>query len=502
MKIKTDEHFSIKDAINILLLLGIIAISVLMFLSVSYSTLCEDDFSWLGGLKDIAAEFGGNKLISAFRGAYKYYFTNEGAFLASFLTYFANPYVKWGLQGFHLSMYIILALYEFSIIFMVCNLTKDRFYRLLYILVILLGTFGIAGTGGCCECFLWFSGAVNYTVEFSLSFITIGLVVRIIKYENTKPMTIFYMVLASILGFLAGGGKLVVTAAHCSWLLIILVLLNKKLATSKKCIIPFVSSLAGAILNTVAPGNFARSSWGVNEGHETVSDALRDTFFCIVDKNKEMFQSTLLVIMLLLIFALVIWKRNFLENVKIPTWLMVGSLISIFIVEYVSVFPICLGNHTATLDYMRLQQSVLMIFFIMYLFGVTVLALYLRRLSPFVSRIVALVCAVLCLGVCIFNPNRGSDIQDSFLARVARDFDSGNIQKQYMVRTQILSTLETAAEGTDVILFLPYYETESMYGMGISEDPNNFVNDSIRNWKKINSLTVFYFGLTYPPMEG
>lgn len=466
-----------------------------MTICVSYTYLCEDDFSWIAGLRDIQEEFGGNAFTASLRGGIKYCFTHEGPYFANFLDFFLNPYNRFGLPGFHAVMILILFFYIYSVFFFISSFCKEKWLQLVYLLITLIYTFCLYCNGGVRELFLWITGACNYTIPLSLAFITTGLFIRLIHSNTTKSL---FLILACITGFLGSGGKLVITAAHCSWLLLVLIIFWNKIMQRKTLFLPFIFSGVGALLSAAAPGNFKRADLHAIEGHSTLFDGLRDTFSIILGGTRVLFSSELFILCLAILFAIIVLSKAAFSNVRISLAYVPLSWIVSFVTVYLSSFPIAWGAHTTSLDSMRLQQFFYMLLAFMCVFSTTILALWVRNTNQKTHNIVLLTTLIITLA-CVFIPKRDhSDIKDGYLSYVCQDIRSNNLRNNYMVRSYILETLDFAEEGSDVILFLPYYECKSPYGMGIGEDPDSFVNNTVENWKRIKSLTVYYIGLTYP----
>ena len=486
----------VNKLIKNILYVGILNIIIVLFITLGYTYLCEDDYSFAGGAYDGLQTYG-NSFISSLHLAWRYYNTNQGTFLFNFLIHFINPYERWGLPGFHTYMICIAVLFIYSVYYLIKCVIKDELIQLVYLFGMLIVTFCTCFSEGVRELFLWYTGTLNFTLEFSLSLITVGIM---IKYFNGEVKA-WNLVLASITGFLASGGALIVTAAHCSWCLIIMIMAGKKFLEDKKVIIPFIFSLLGAFINALAPGNFARSNEWATEGHSGVGDALRDTFICLSSEIKVLFGSKLLVIVLVIVFILAIYVKDIVENAKVSVKRMILSWISVFVVQYVSIFPVVLGNHESALSAMRTREAFYIISFIMYIFSLTMTGIYIRKYSTRVRYIITSIAVLVVMCLCFISGKNHSDINTGYTFCATRDIASGNLKKNYDVRSYILNSLEVADVDSDVILFLPYFECKSTYGMGINEDPNSFVNNNIRNWKRIRSLTVYYWGYTWPPAE-
>ena len=76
---------------------------------------------------------------------------------------------------------------------------------------------------------------------------------------------------------------------------------------------------------------------------------------------------------------------------------------------------------------------------------------------------------------------------------LASDFADGSMKESYTAREYIISSLELAEAGTDATIYVPEFKfAESMYGMGLGEDCNEFVNRSAAGLFRLNSVSVIY----------
>jgi len=490
------KELIIKRIVKYGLLIGIAILVGILVIATNYTYLCEDDYSFAGGAADGLTLYG-NSFVSSLHLAWRYYKTNQGTYLFNFLIHFINPYVRWGLPGFHIYMTAIALLFVGSLYYLIKSIIDDEIIRLTYLFGALLAIFCSCFSEGIRELFLWYTGTLNFTLEFSLSFIVLGIMIN--AYRNRAGLG--KIVVGSILGFLASGGALIVTAAFCSWCLIFLIMSAKSLPGNKKICIPFVASLIGALINALAPGNFARANAWVSDEHSGIGDAIKDTFICLWSENKAQFNSKIFLIVLLAVLLISLFYKEMIKDAKVSVSWMILSWVATVVVQYVSLFPIILGNHESILSAMRTRETYYIITLLMLMFSLTMTGICLRELSSKVIYSVVGIATVAVLCLCIVSGTEHSDVRSGYSFCAFRDITSGNLRDNYALRSNILTTIEMADVDSDVILFLPYYECESTYGMGINENPDNFVNNSIRNWKKIKSLTVYYWGYNWPPAE-
>ncbi len=109
------------------------------------------------------------------------------------------------------------------------------------------------------EAFYWYAGAANYMLIHSLSLFFFGVLIAAV-YDRGKRR-IADLVLASILGFLVGGGNQM-TALNVTVIMLVVIgfgVVLKKWKEYKLLLIPIAFSLLGFILNVAAPGNWIRA---------------------------------------------------------------------------------------------------------------------------------------------------------------------------------------------------------------------------------------------------
>lgn len=489
------KHKEQVDKVFRVILFALIAIITLtMVIAAGYSYLCEDDYSWVCGIRDSLEKYGGNQLTNSLRSAWGHYKYNEGAYIGAFCTYFLNPYEYWGLPGFHLVMIFNVLFYVGAFYYLICSIVDKLNLRLLLLLSVLLISFCTFYSSGCTEWFIWFTGVAFYTVGFNCSLISLGLFIRMLKDKPTVPKYILSLVFA----FLASGGKVCLAPVHCAWLLIANIICWTKFKEYKRLWAPFAISIIFTVVNLASPGQYGRADNSITDGHSTVFDALRDTVICFLRENGNLIKSALFISVIIVLLLVSIFAGKSITEKKISLLWMVLSWIAAIAVQFVLIFPIALGNHTDLLNSARLIQSVYLIMSLMYIFASVMTGLFIGQHSfGFKKYLIPLGIAVIVVLFAI-PKTETSDIQNGYVSKVIRDCKSGNLSKNYMVRSHILNTLSMAEPDSDVILFVPYYPCESTYGMGIDENPDSFVNDSVRNWLRIHSLTVYYLGLTYP----
>lgn len=476
-----------KKIIQILLIAAICIIAVIALVGAGYTYPCEDDFSFDAGAVDLIEKYG-SALNGAWRATWGFARSNQGTYLFNFLIHFLLPFVRWGLPGFHVFMIFFTLFYVFSLRFALKGINWGNNARLFFMLVVLLITFCLCGTQNNKELFFWYTGAMNYTLEISFSFISLGCFFRAVNGDDRKRLLVF----GAITGLLASWGNLEISGINCAFLLLGLALNIDAFKKTKKLVIPFVFAFLGAVTNLAAPGNFIRADESINEGHSKVSDALRDLISCFKMENKVIFKSPIFLLILVVTFIVVIFckEKIFEQNISFVNLLIL--VVVDVLIQMLVMFPVLLGNRASTLSSMRTAGSFEITARLLYVLLVICFAIFVKqygRVQTFIA-LGGMVALALVAFICIDEKN--CDWENAQVQCTIQDLHSGNLVKNYQVREYVLNACQMAEPGSDVVLWVPLYNTKSTYGMGITENPEWFVNVSVAQYYDLHIVAVFY----------
>ena len=485
----TNSKKVMRIGIYILLVVAILAILIPVIIGAGYTYPCEDDFGFEAGGKIYANKYG--NLLGAFIGAYEYYVAWQGTYVANFLWYFIRAYDRWGIIGFHFVMILILLLFIFSVFLLIKTLIKDKLSMLLILLATYIVIFNSSPLGLEKEFFYWYTGALNFQLEFALACITLALTLRLIN-ENHKKQLYFYMIAAAFTGFLASGGALEVTSFNCSWLLLTLVLHYKKIPNKKTIAVPFAASFLGALINACAKGNFVRNNTTMGDLNYGVLDAIKDTFICWRNEWNAIFCNKFLIVLFVLIFiGCLICKTHIFKN-GISTGRMLLLALSTFLIQYFTAFPVILGYHGSDLVRMRTTYTYELLAKLMFLFLIICFAQWLREHLK--QTLLIPICIALAVVIFVISSNNVFvNISNGFSYQAAKELRSGTIQELYEFRLSVLTHLDQSEKNTDVHLKVPSVPSSNiMYGMGITTDPNCTCNRLAARYYGFNSLIIEY----------
>lgn len=154
------------------------------------------------------------------------------------------------------------------------------------------------------EAFYWYAGAANYMLVHSISLFFYGLLIAAVYDKGRKK--VWDLILAGILGFLAGGGNQM-TALNVAVIMVVVLVFGivlKKWKEYRTLLIPIVTALAGFVLNVAAPGNWVRAEDA--NGMNPVKAVLISFYYCLEYCMNEW--SGWPVFVLLVILIPLFWK--------------------------------------------------------------------------------------------------------------------------------------------------------------------------------------------------
>lgn len=265
-----------------------------------------------------------------------YYWKNiSGYFFASFLNFYISPLLRGGIEALRITVFILNISFYASLYFFVNKLLRF-FYGVQNVKIILLTyillLFAFINNQYNSEMISWYCAVIGYLFIVACSFWGIICFLEAIQSDELK-----YLIVSSVLGFLASGGSLNVTALNCGMYLLIALVGAYIYQKKKIAFICFFSALAGAVVNALAPGNFIR--------HGTDSYPILSAISTANYYGKQQIQELVLdspFVLLLCVFFVLMLK--IIHNPRpIKGWHLIGFggviILGIIMVN----FPVCLG---------------------------------------------------------------------------------------------------------------------------------------------------------------
>lgn len=311
----------------------VLLVTIPVIVASRYSVYHADDFCHAN---DVGV-FGGNigaLLIASLNFAKTKYLEWQGTYTSMFLQAFLSPLNGFGTIQLGIVMVLNVMLFIVSLfVFIKAVCEKLSIGNRNIWIVFSLCIVGILGFESWQEVFYWFSGAVSYT--FPMSFCLSGIAAALQSKSLKGSLA------AAVLMFLASGGTLEVAGTGCFVLLGICIVKYVQKSVQIKDYVVFGSAFAGALINTVAPGNYVRydviDSSGLHLGRAIITAVLE-----VVYRLEELLFNTpfVLVILIALILGAFIGKSGKAIDMKLVPFVIVMNVM----VPIVTCFPVCLGD--------------------------------------------------------------------------------------------------------------------------------------------------------------
>ncbi len=323
------------------------------------------------------------------------------------------------------------------------------------------------------EIYFWFSGAVAYSMPFSLLLISLTLFLLMNKEEKPRRKKVCAGI-AAVLLFFSSGGSLAVAGVGCYVTLVLTVVFFLSAGKLLWCnLVVFAAGFAGALINAVAPGNFSRHDGTAGAGlHFGQAFVYMARMF--VEESGRLFRETMLGLAFLLLIVAGVYLagrcRIAIREYGIAT---AFALLS----GAVAYFPVALGYggyYVPNRCYFIIDTSMVIALLNLALF----LGVCGHRLWGLPSDgCTAAVLLYIFLAVLIVTP---LSVEELPLYRVARYVHNGSYRDYYEKCAALYEYLETCPE-EDVELEMPEYieDFECLY---FDEDETGWVNQGIASY--------------------
>ena len=203
-----------------------------------------------------------------------------GYFTSNFLM--AIPPSTFGERAYVLTCWIMIVMLSLSTMYLLRTVfvkvfKADKHVSNCVIMLMLFIT--VQRMVGRVEAFYWYSGAANYILVHSFCMFFYGLLISAV-YDTGKKR-IFDLTVASVLGFLTGGGNQMTALNGAIVLLVVIGFLTvqKKWKEYKGHIVPIAFFYIGFILNVAAPGNWVRAEGAT--GMNPIKAVFVSFYYCL-----------------------------------------------------------------------------------------------------------------------------------------------------------------------------------------------------------------------------
>ncbi len=471
----------------------ILTIAILFFLLIcspyvcvaTYANPSADDFS------NLLATF--NRPESTFLGkaisqSAFIYLTWQGTFFGNLLTYIGGAiYYWWGVIGLQIE-YICNILLFFGALWGIsfsfyskAFFSKKQLYSATFTTAGLIGFMSVYNFD-VSELFYWHTGLSMYTVPLSLAIIV---VVILLNEENNH----WQIIIAALLAFASSGGALDISAFVCG--VTFLIAIYKSFCKKKvdRSVMVFLLGLLGAVINVAAPGNYVRHS-AISAEYPILTSLKHSNMGVFKELWKYSENGTIIFVILLCIVMFNSLKKSkitFVNPVLLAIVLYIGSVIIDF--------PVYLGYAGEELpircEFVRRVAMTLFLFAVS--FNTTGwFAKRSERELCLSKELLAVMCLIFFTALHACVPTDSWEELKPF--KIYSDLYYNHRLSNYeKANQQIIETLKNS-KGQDVVLKVPGYNSLGyLKQLGLSEDPDNWINVDIAKYFGNNSI-VFTVG--------
>lgn len=454
----------------------IIAVTVgVLTVGAGYTVLLGDDFTHGVRVGAFHVSFP-SYLAASFRYVKDLYLDWQGTFFAMFLQAFLSPINNFGLPQlkavmignalfFFLSLLILLWV---SLSFLKGEFLPPR--------LIILTFFFVAVTNAdvYTEIYFWYSGAVAYSMPFSILLTALTLFLLMNRGAMSLRKKRGCAVCAGILLFLSAGGSLAVAGCGCY---VTLLLTGVFYLRSRRISVPNIAVLAagiaGALINVVAPGNFARHDGTAGAGLHFIQAAVY-TVNMFLEESVRLFRETVFGLIFLVMITVGLYLAGKCEIALREYGIFTALALAVGLAAY---YPVALGYNSDYIPnrcYFIIDAALVLSLLNLALF--VGICLHRRLNLPADGRTISILLYI-CLAALIVSP---LSLAEMPLYRVARSVHNGTYRNYYEQCVSRYEYLETCPE-ENVVLEMPddIDDFECFY---LDSDENGWVNVGIAEY--------------------
>lgn len=432
------------------------------------------------------------------------YMTHQGTYfgclLVGLLPSWRSTYFF--LRAFLVVGTILLVISSAFLMYEICRKFIGISNRISTFLLMILSEYIVLNTADFRETLTWFNGACLYCYPLVCFLVGAAFLIRSQSEKGRNRNT--NLCVSALLALLGSGGSLMVTGTGC-WMFMVITLvmcieiLKKSAGTKSDRIkellstaVPFVSGFIGALINVIAPGNYARHDAYVNElgfGETTVSGAIVKSINQLIDEwNSIRHGEYALIVIMVIAFVVVILVDTEAElNIRA----FIGISLLLVATPLIACFPIFYGEGISVLGeyrtiYMFKFALEFSLIFSSICSGVLIKSIISRNNKQVENRTQSklayglIMSTFLLLFVCSFAER----CKDGMTVRVLSELRSGIIQKNTAAWDFIYTSLEQMEPQTNLIVIeLPEESIPDicMYSNPISS-PKDWVNKCIASY--------------------
>lgn len=474
MNRKWERLSSANNILFVFLVIMIFLMTLPVCMASSYTFLLADD--WIEGVSKVDVTFG-ELIILSISNVKTYYLNWLGTYSAKFFQALLNPLNGFGSIQLRIIMTIVSSLFFVSfVVFTYSSLKKNNMNMITSLLYILTCLVGMMGYKMWEETLYWYSGAICFTLPLSVFFL-VGSMINCGKFEKT-----WAYVLETILLFVVAGGNLAVTGAVC-WLLTVLIYekyIQEK--NVKPYIVVWLVTVVGALINTLAPGNYVRHG-KIDDSGIHVFQSLAWSINYVIESIEWLLFETPFGIMIAIITLIVALKSRDIINHSIQTALLYA------ITPIFAAFPVCLGYSRETVTN-RCEFVIVCSIVIAMLHISLIVGQSLGRVISYES-IRGTIGGLIILFILLMVQKPEWRITNTIPYKTLVDLSSNRIQDYYSFVNNTYSLIEMD-NNRNVFLYDDMTPPDSFWSVGLTSNPENYINQTCARYYDKESIQCVY----------
>lgn len=467
------------------------------FVLARYTIPGADDFSCANAVSVYRQSH--NVLSSAFLYTRDVYQSWQGTYTGE-LIMGLEPSVRESFRGIRLIMIACVALFIIALIYLihtVCtkffNLSSGKAWAAALLAEFI--AFNISLTG---ELFSWYTGAAVYTYPLVAMMFCLAFSIR--SYFDRK---LVYAILAGVFGVIGAGGSLEVVGFGCAAFLVLLVVyaigIKNIKANIKRVLflaLPFVFTVAGALLNTAAPGNFKRHD-AMEASGLSVVPAFTSSWYNLITHVGGLLTAYLLPLVLLIVFLVCICSVS---KTVVTGKMLTGAVVGTLFITLVTIFPVILGYGSYNIDAWASSSRIIYTFDLVISLSFIVLtaciAFYVRDLlkrNNINAREQAYKSIILVIGIVImFSGQLIINYQNGMSMKIIDDLKNERMQIASRQMADMYARIDEAEDGTDVIMTEPVLPGTVLYIPLYIDYSEYFANLEVAHYYNVNSFSLYW----------
>lgn len=472
-----------KYAIGALLFSLLIIIPVIIY--AGFSMPAADDFS--NAVYVSTCKGGSSFAYTALTCTIASYYEIGGYFFSAFLNYFFSPFLRTGIAGLRIFNALVNILFFTSLFCFIRSFSVKiaRSSKTVAIIIYSMLVFIIVNGHSNSEVYTWYCVLVGYVLPISVMLFSLSILIDCVTSKRESKLYIP----ASVLAFLASGSSLNVAALNCGLFFLIgayaLLCLGKK----KEPIVAFSCALGGAIINVVAPGNYARHSAYSAENNvlKAISIATKHTVHGM--KERVQYSPYLAILLFMLVLCLVYIDFSGRDEKYLNPFIAgIVLLLGIMIVN----FPVALGYLTAEFPDRCVFVQDITFYILSYMWIYNFAGWLKTNCKDFIFTPANGVCIGVCIMITLVFALCNYSLSEYATAKMYKSISNRKLMEYVDYEEGILNEIEQSDESDVVIKRKKRKDIPFFKSLGITGDPDFWVDFYIGKYYGKNKLTVIY----------